>query len=179
MRGPSAKSARRNINLRKSRSVAPGSRLARACRHRAQNRAAGRALGRDTRGSSGRRGSSRARRGTRARCRIIPIHNVKQRSFLRSRRALLRPGFLFSFPSTPIRGERSAERRSISVVARCGARPPCLARRGARPAGRARLSALHRGDFGPGAALPSPAFRIRRASSSQPGRSAWLSLIHI
>jgi hypothetical protein len=48
----------------------------------------------------------------------------------------------------------------------------------------ARLSALHRGGFSPGAALPSPwapavlqrrafAFRIRAASSSQPGRSAW------
>jgi hypothetical protein len=48
----------------------------------------------------------------------------------------------------------------------------------------ARLSALHRGGFSPGAALSSPsapaaiqrrafAFRIRAASSSQPGRSAW------
>ena len=48
----------------------------------------------------------------------------------------------------------------------------------------ARLSALHRGGFSPGAALPSPsapavlqrravALRIRAASSSQPGRSAW------
>src|SRR5262245_49942444 len=49
----------------------------------------------------------------------------------------------------------------------------------------ARLSALHRGGFlGLGAALPSPsapavlqrravAFRIRAASSSQPGHSAW------
>src|SRR5262249_36314263 len=48
----------------------------------------------------------------------------------------------------------------------------------------ARLSALHRGGLGLGAALPSPsapavlqrravAFRTRAASSSQPGRSAW------
>src|SRR5262249_15117766 len=33
-----------------------------------------------------------------------------------------------------------------------------LARRLASPAGDARLSALHRGDFGPGPVLPSPAF---------------------
>src|SRR5262249_37582716 len=50
----------------------------------------------------------------------------------------------------PVRGERSAERRTISVVALVTRDGPRLARRGARPAGRARLSALHRGDFGPG-----------------------------
>src|SRR5262245_44540497 len=65
---------------------------------------------------------------------------------------------LLSFPSTPTRGERSAERREFSVVALVTRDRPRLTRRGARPAGRARLSALHRGDFGPGAALPSPAF---------------------
>jgi hypothetical protein len=39
----------------------------------------------------------------------------------------------------------------------------------------ARLSALHRGDFWPWAALPSPALSsgTRAASSSQPGRIAW------
>src|SRR5262245_26575738 len=65
---------------------------------------------------------------------------------------------LLSVPSTPTRGERSAERRKLWVVALVTRDRPRLARRGARPAGRARLSALHRGDFGPGAALPSPAF---------------------
>jgi hypothetical protein len=55
------------------------------------------------------------------RCRDIPIHNVKQRSLLRSRRAFLRPGFAFSFPSTPMRGEWSAEKAHISVVALSGA----------------------------------------------------------
>src|SRR5262249_5116430 len=81
---------------------------------------------------------------------------------------------LVSVPSTPTRGERSAERRK-SLLSRVSARDvPCLARRGGRPAGRARLSALHRGDFGPGAALPSPAFPPDcAASSSQPGRNAW------
>jgi hypothetical protein len=119
-----------------------------------------------------RRGASSA--GTRARCRDIPIHNVKQRSLLRSRSALLRPGLLSSFPSTPMRGERSAERRSISVVARFGARRSALveARRassgtrsplGAPPwrfwaGGRASFSGISSGS-------------VQRCSS-QPGRSA-------
>src|SRR5262245_31708235 len=55
---------------------------------------------------------------------------------------------LFSFPSAPMRGERSAERRKLSVVALVTRDGPRFLRRGARPAGRARLSALHRGDFG-------------------------------
>jgi hypothetical protein len=58
----------------------------------------------------------------RARCRVIPIHNVKQRSLLRSRGALLRPGFAFLFSIRPVRGGRSAGRRSTTVVARFGAR---------------------------------------------------------
>jgi hypothetical protein len=68
---------------------------------------------------------------TRARCRVIPIHNVKQRSLLRSRGALLRPGFAFPLSIHPVRGERSAERRKSSVVARFGARrsTPSEARR--------------------------------------------------
>jgi hypothetical protein len=67
-----------------------------------------------------RRGARSA--GTRARCRMIPIHHVKQRSLLRSRGAFLRPGFAFLSSIRPMRGERSAEGRSISVVARFGAR---------------------------------------------------------
>src|SRR5262245_46849452 len=54
--------------------------------------------------------------------RNFPIHNVKQHSLLRSRGALLRPGFACLFSIRPMRGERSAERRSISVVAPFGAR---------------------------------------------------------
>jgi hypothetical protein len=34
---------------------------------------------------------------------------------------LLRPGFVFLFSIHPMRGERSAERRNISVVALSGA----------------------------------------------------------
>src|SRR5262245_49660531 len=55
--------------------------------------------------------------GDRARCCDIPIHNVKQRSLLRSRRAFSRPGSAVLCSIRPTRGERSAERRKLSVVA--------------------------------------------------------------
>jgi len=54
--------------------------------------------------------------GTLAR-RLSFSHDVKQRSVLRSRGALVRPGSRFPFASTPTRGGRSADRRTISVVA--------------------------------------------------------------
>ena len=81
-------------------------------------------------------------------------------SLLRSRRALLRPGLPFSFRTRPrTRGGRSADRRTMSLVALARREPPRLSRRGASHERRdARLSALHRGDFRPGSALPSPAF---------------------
>jgi hypothetical protein len=79
--------------------------------------APGRALGRDTRESS-RGAAGRALGGDRARCRIIPIHNVKQHSLLRSRRALLRPGFAFLFSIHPDEGR--AERRKAQYF-RCRA----------------------------------------------------------
>src|SRR5262249_5375417 len=82
---------------------------------------------------------------------------------------------LSSVPFTPTRGERSAERRKSSVVALVTRDGPRLARRGARPAGRARLSALHRGDFGPGAALPSPAFPPDPCSELLAARSLCLA----
>src|SRR6266568_2173736 len=99
-----------------------------------------------------------------------------------------RPGFASLLRSPAKRGGRSAERRSGACEAPVGRAMTRHARRlrGAlrRITRDARLSALHRGDFSPGAALPSPsapaamqrrafAFRIRAASSSQPGRSAW------
>jgi hypothetical protein len=107
----------------------------------------------------------------RARCRIIPIHHVKQRSLLRSQGALLRPGFAFSFPSTPDEGRAERRKAQYFCCRAVGRDRPCLARRGARPAGRARLSALHRGDFGPGAALPSPAFPPDQCSELLAARS--------
>src|SRR5262245_51766651 len=77
-----------------------------------------RALGRDTRVLSGRRTEARAR-SDQARCRIIPIHHVKQRSLLRSRGALLRPGFVFLCSIHPHEGR--AERRKAQVFC-CRAR---------------------------------------------------------
>src|SRR6266511_5451076 len=68
-----------------------------------------------------------------------------------------------SFSLLPKRG---AERRDGANRSRCEARPPRL-RGVARPFAirDARLSALHRGDFGPGAALPSPALPPESAFS--------------
>ena len=55
--------------------------------------------------------------GTLAR-RLSFSHDVKQRSVLRSRGALLRPGFVLVIASIPQwRGGRSAGRRTISFVA--------------------------------------------------------------
>src|SRR5262249_28248894 len=68
----------------------------------------------------------------------------------------LRPG-LVTFPSsTPIEGWRSAETARGCSGTRCVPKrgtPSCVLQRED-----ARLSALHRGDFGPGPVLPSPAF---------------------
>src|SRR5262245_5923094 len=83
--------------------------------------------------------------------------------------------WLFLCPIHPVRGERSAERKAQYVVALVTRDGPRLARRGARPAGRARLSALHRGDFGPGAALPSPAFPPDQCSELLAARSLCLA----
>jgi hypothetical protein len=103
------------------------------------------------------------------------------------RRAFARGVISFASP-TPNRGVGGAPRNVRVQRHPLGVHMTRHARRlrGAlRPITRdARLSALHRGDFSPGAALPSPsapaamqrrafAFRIRAASSSQPGRSAW------
>ena len=97
-------------------------------------------------------------------------------------------GLQLRFTNPESRGGRSAERRA---GARRNTREGAVSRharrlRGAlRPMTRdARLSALHRGGFGPrgrasvslGARRPTTAgscLRIRAASSSQPGRSAW------
>ena len=93
--------------------------------------------------------------------------------FLRSRGALLRPGFAFLFPSTPMRGERSAERRSL-LLSRCRRATIRAARRGARPAGRLASRRSTVAIFGRGPRFHlRHFFRIRAASSSQPGRSAW------
>src|SRR5262245_51125658 len=96
------------------------------------------------------------------------------------------PGVLhpcFTHPES--RGGRSAEKRSGAALStRWACHLASKTRVNALMTRDARLSALHRGGFSPGAALPSPwapaalqrragALRIRAASSSQPGRSAW------
>jgi hypothetical protein len=52
---------------------------------------------------------------------MIPIHNVKQRSLLRSRGALLRPGFASLFSIHPDEGRAERRKAHISVVALSGA----------------------------------------------------------
>jgi hypothetical protein len=94
----------------------------------------------------------------------------KQRSLLRSRGALLRPGSSSMFASAPNEG-RAERRQAHYFCCRAGEARPIRTRRGAaRPMTRdARLSALHRGDFRPGAALPSPALRAPRSQVIMPG----------
>jgi hypothetical protein len=88
-----------------------------------------------------------------ARCAICP------RSTSLSRDAFLRPGWSLSIRARPEEGW--AERRQAHYfICRVSETRRVRTQRGAaRPMTRdARLSALHRGDFRPGAALPSPAF---------------------
>jgi hypothetical protein len=129
---------------------------------------------RSIRATGAQRGARSA--GTQARCRVIPIHHVKQRSLLRSRGALLRPGFAFLFSIRPDEGRVERRKGAVFPLSRVSARDgPRLLRRGARPAGRARLSALHRGDFRSGAALPSPAFLPDLCSELLAARSLCLA----
>ena len=104
---------------------------------------------------------------------VIPIHDVKQRSVLRSRGALLRPGFVLRDRVHPRRGVDGAPTGALSLLSRL--RDATIRRVGAaRPDRDARLSALHRGDFRPGAALPSPALPPEPYSELlAPGHHAW------
>ena len=131
---------------------------------------------------------SRTRGSSPNRFRSFPSHDVKQPlSF--PRRVFLRPGLLTFASLTRIEGW--AERRETFGCVR-GTRGTCriaarqaLARRlASHDAGRSPLGAPPWRFWAPGAALPSPrapavlqrragALRIRAASSSHPGRSAW------
>ena len=106
----------------------------------------------------------------------FPIHNVKQRRLLRSRGALLRPGCPSCSRPSPIEG-RAERRQAHLFCCRAGEARPIRTRRGAaRPMTRdARLSALHRGDFRPGAALPSPALPPDPCSELLAARSSCLA----
>ena len=91
----------------------------------------------------GHRGAAaRASRGSRTSRGRGRIHDVKQRSVLRSRGALLRPGGLSPFAPDPKRGGRSADRRTMSVVAFARRDGSARVRRGAsHDAGRSPLGA--------------------------------------
>ena len=106
----------------------------------------------------------------------FPIHNVKQRRLLHSRGALLRPGCPSCSRPSPIEG-RAERRQAHLFCCRAGEARPIRTRRGAaRPMTRdARLSALHRGDFRPGAALPSPALPPDPCSELLAARSSCLA----
>ena len=86
---------------------------------------------------------------------------ARSTSRFRSRGASARPGCpVICIPRT----EGRAERREAPILSRFSA-TPAVGGAARVPPGRARLSTLHRGDFGPGAALPSPALPPENAFS--------------
>jgi hypothetical protein len=121
-----------------------------------------------------RRGSSRARPGPSA-LPHIPIHNVKQRSLLRSRGAFLRSGFAFLFSIRPDEGRAERRKAQYFCCRAVGRDDPRLLRRGASHGGgtlasrRSTVAILGRGPR----FLLRHFLRISAASSSQPGRNAW------
>ena len=109
----------------------------------------------------------------RSRLLIFTISN-SSRFFVPAARCCVRV-LLSSFH--PTRSEGRAERRKGALfhLSRCRARRPRLARRGARPAGRARLSGAPPWRFSAGgrASISGIASGSVQRCSSQPGRSAW------
>ena len=91
------------------------------CRSRASPDRCLAALARDTRvGRAHERAKSRLAHEPLA---VVSSHDVKQRSVVRSRGALLRPGSLFSFRvHPPTRGGRSADRRTYVCCRVCETR---------------------------------------------------------
>jgi hypothetical protein len=106
-------------------------------------------------------GQEGERRGAVAPLNLIHLSNSPSQRFACPLN-LARGAAFLSFPFSPT-GSGAPRRRQLVALAKRD--QPTLLRRGARPAGRARLSALHRGDFGPGAALPSPALPPENAFS--------------
>ena len=127
------------------------------------------------------------RRGSHTRSRLAKrtvgrgrIHDVKQRSVVRSRGALLRPGSRYSFRVHPPRspkegGGRSADRRTYSVVAFARRDGSARVRRGAsHDAGRSPLGAPPwRFSAGGRASISGISSGSVQRCSSQPGRRAW------
>jgi hypothetical protein len=102
--------------------------------------------------------------------------HLEQRSLLRSRGAFSRPGSASLCPSAPNEGRAERRQAHIFVWPRGSPRDrPRLSRRGAPRSGgtlASRRSAV--AILGPGPRFHLRHFgRIRSASSSQPGRSAW------
>jgi hypothetical protein len=114
---------------------------------------------------------------------VVVLHNIKQ-PLRGSRRAaplvpvmhVRVPGSLFPFASTPIEGWAERRQAHLFCCRVCETRLIRTQRGAARPMTRdARLSALHRGDFRPGAALPSPALPPDPCSELLAARSSCLA----
>ena len=104
------------------------------------------------------------------------IHDVKQRSVVRSRGTLVRPGWSLSIRTRPEEGWAERRQAQLSCCRVSETRLVRTRRDAARPMTRdARLSALHRGDFRPGAALPSPALPPDPYSELLAARSSCLA----
>jgi hypothetical protein len=90
--------------------------------------------------------------------RPLPIHNVKQRSLLRSRGAFLRPGFLplRRWSSAPKRGAGGAPEGGSFIRRALVKARTTFARRGRPGQTGTGLSALHPGDFGPAPRAAAP-----------------------
>ncbi len=109
----------------------------------------------------------------RSRLLIFTISN-SSRFFVPAARCCARVLLSSSHP-TPIEGRAERRKGALFHLSRCRARRPRLARRGARPAGRARLSGAPPWRFSAGgrASISGIASGSVQRCSSQPGRSAW------
>jgi hypothetical protein len=97
-------------------------------------------------------------------------HDVKQRSLLRSRDALLRPGWSLSICTRPEEGRAERRQAHLCCCRGCEARPSALVRRGAsHDAGRSPLGAPPWRFWAGGRASISGI----ASGSVQPGRRAW------
>jgi hypothetical protein len=103
-----------------------------------------------------------------------PLRDLVPRRTSLSRDAFLRPGWLYPFAPDAKRGGRSADRRTISVVAFARRDGSARVRRGASHDGTLASRRSTVAVFGRGPRFHlRHCLRIRAASSSQPGRHAW------
>jgi hypothetical protein len=106
---------------------------------------------------------------------VIPIHDVKQRSVLRSHSALLRPGWSLFVRTRPEEGWAERRQAHLCCCRVCETRRSALVRRGAsHDAGRSPLGAPPwRFSAGGRASISGIASGSVQRCSSQPGRRAW------